>query len=263
MKTLILGPCVVEHSAQWLVDQAGRIKEIVDSTLPGAKLIFKASFDKANRSTLDGLRGIGIQEGLEALSDVRKIYGIRVTTDIHEPWQAPIAAEHVDLIQIPAMLARQTDLLRSATFSKASLSIKVPVWADASEATSIIVKYGQCIGQVMINKPQPLLIYRGTQYGPGKRNLRMDWEVASALPAISPTIIDLTHTNGRSWLESLSNASRVLSYSGFQGLFMETHPAPAQAWCDGLHQLSFAKLTAILEHIAPNFFGGQVPSNQR
>jgi 2-dehydro-3-deoxyphosphooctonate aldolase (KDO 8-P synthase) len=256
MQTIIAGPCVIEHSAQWLVDQAGRVKEIVQATVPGAELIFKASFDKANRSTLEGARGIGIQEGLEALADVRKIYGIRVTTDVHTPEQAYRAAGYGLILQIPAMLARQTDLVRAAARSGAPTTIKVPVWADHTEALAIRDKYIAGLSSDA-KVGRPWLIYRGTQYGPGPRGLRVDDEVLRRLPSVSPTLLDITHTNRRSWLNSLSYASGV-DHDAIYGLFMETHPKPSEAWCDGLHQLSYAKLAALLEYISPKFFGGQV-----
>ena len=243
--TIIAGPCVIEQSGSWLSDQARRVKEIFDEIMPrGTNLVFKASWDKANRSSLDSFRGIGLQAALNALYGVKDKLGISTTTDIHLPHQARTFGLAVDVLQIPAFLARQTDLIVAAAGFGRQVSIKIPPWADVGEVAAIRQK---CVDASIPEAPAPWMIYRGTSsplYGTTFSG-PVFYSLVKAAP--SPLFLDITHSNGG---DTQLSIALVRDYTpACQGLFMEVHPDPKNAYCDAKHQLDYTQFRTILSII--------------
>ncbi|MDX1981576.1 MAG: 3-deoxy-8-phosphooctulonate synthase, partial [Bryobacteraceae bacterium] len=225
---LIAGPCVIESEAHaaWLADEIG--------SLVGGPFIFKASFDKANRSSVDSYRGPGIDEGLRILAAIRA-RGHTVLTDIHEPWQAERAAEAVDVLQIPAFLCRQTDLLVAAGRTGRVVNIKKGQFvspADIRLAAEKVASTGN--GNILLTE-------RGTSFG--YHNLVVDMRGLAMMKRFGwPVIFDATHsvqmpgaagkTSGGQpeFIEPLASAAVAV---GIDALFVEVHEAPERALSDG------------------------------
>jgi 2-dehydro-3-deoxyphosphooctonate aldolase (KDO 8-P synthase) len=231
-KILIAGPCVHEQSVQWLVDQAGAIH---DALFPQRDItwIFKCSFDKANRTSIGSFRGLGLDKTLEAFREIKKLFGCLVTTDVHECWQITELGSTVDVIQIPAMLSRQTDLIQDAA-KATQVNIKVGTNMTYEQAMNALVKSRHL---------KPWLTYRGTAYG---RELVFDplrlWE----LMPHTITIADVTHSTAGHPGAQLIYA-RVAAALDVDGLFIECHPNPKKALSDGEMQLPIARLNELLE----------------
>lgn len=239
-KILIAGPCVGENSVQWLIDQAGAIHEAL-SEGPGIDTfdwIFKCSFDKANRTERYSYRGLGLDKTLEAFQRIKELYGCRVTTDVHEVWQTHEVKPVVDVIQIPAMLSRQTDIITSAARNALTVNIKLGTTMSVASA-------GAALRKVDFNYAENAWVtYRGTAFG---SELVFDpnriWELGGYA---STVIADVTHSsvdwhNGR-----LVNA-RVAAALDVDGLFIECHPDPENALSDGNTQHRIDNLAALLE----------------
>ena len=245
MFQLIAGPCVIE-SEEMVLSIAKQMKEITDEL--GIPYTFKASFDKANRTSLDSFRGPGIEEGLRILQKVKDLYGLPVCTDIHEPWQAEKAAEVVDIIQIPAFLCRQTDLLVAAAKTGKCINIKKAQFLAPWDMKN-------CLDKVRNSgNDNVMLCERGTTFGyntlvvdmTGLRVMK-DFEV--------PVIFDATHSvqkpggNGsstggnRQFVEYLAKAAVAV---GVDGLFMETHPDPDNALSDGPNMVPLDEMKDLL-----------------
>lgn len=244
MKTIIAGPCVHEHSVQWLVDQAHAIKEQIP---PNWRWVFKCSFDKANRTRHDSFRGIGLDKTLEAFERIRKqIPGIKITTDIHEPWQAAYVAPIVDVIQIPAALSRQTDLIKSAACVAPIVNLKCGVSTSPD-------KMGQAAKKVRLVGSTPWLTYRGTAFGD---ELVMDPMRVWNLTGYGPVIVDITHlrqkpggvdTDGERD-GHLVYGRVAMSFDLVDGLFAECHPEPSKALSDASVQIPIRRLRQTLEY---------------
>ena len=234
----IAGPCVIE-SEELVLSTAERLAEI--AARDNLSLVFKCSFDKANRTSVDSFRGPGLEAGLEILAKVKQVTGLDVTTDIHEPGQAAPAAEVCRILQIPAFLARQTDLLEAA--SKAALkhggvvNIKKPQFV-APEDCIHAVKKCEAFGQ-----EQLLLTERGTTFGYGR--LVNDMRCIPIMQQMGPPVIfDATHSvqtpGGKSTggqREMIPYLARAAVACGCDGVFAETHPDPSQALSDGPNML--------------------------
>jgi len=241
-KLLIAGPCVGEESEQWIVDQAGAIHDALPWTASpqiNYKWIFKCSFDKANRTERDSYRGLGLDTTLRALARVKALFGCEVTTDIHEVWQASEVKPVIDVIQIPAMLSRQTDLIRAAA-RKGQINIKVGTNMTVAQAGSAVNKIGQ------IESPKPWLTYRGTAFGD---ELVFEPSRLFLLGSFAPVIADVTHSASSRRGNQLINA-RVAAALDVDGLFIECHPQPAIAKSDKATQLAIRNLRLLLEGLS-------------
>lgn len=245
---LIAGPCVLETQALAL-EIARRLQDAVAS-LP-INLVFKASFDKANRTSGRTGRGPGLTEGLAMLAAVRDATGLPVTTDIHESMQAAPAAEVCELLQIPAFLARQTDLLLAAAATGRAVHVKKGQFMAPSDMRHVVEKL------VQAGCHNILLCERGTFFGYGR--LVNDMRSLPQMRGLGvPVVFDATHsvqepgglggaTGGqREMVEPLARAAVAV---GVDGLFFETHPNPAQSPSDGPNMIPLAEFPALLQRL--------------
>lgn len=254
----IAGPCVIE-SAELLDTVAQRLVSIQHKL--GADIIFKASFDKANRTSLHSFRGPGMERGLQMLSDVKERYGLRVTTDIHESHQAAPAAEVCDILQIPAFLCRQTDLLVAAAKTGRTVNIKKAQFLAAEDMQYPVGKVREAAREALeegsiSTLPEVWLTERGTMFGPG--NLVVDFRNIRAMaPLCDRVIMDCTHacqrpggagtTGGdRSFVAPMAHAAKAF---GALGYFFETHPDPDHALSDGPNMLYLNKLDDLVRSL--------------
>ncbi|RMG33315.1 MAG: 3-deoxy-8-phosphooctulonate synthase [Planctomycetota bacterium] len=247
---VIAGPCVIE-SQDLVLRTAERLLQIAERI--GLPLVFKSSFDKANRTSVDSFRGPGLQEGLRILETVRKQLGVDVTTDIHEPAQAAAAAEVCRIVQIPAFLARQTDLVCAAARETAArnsvVNIKKPQFIAPEDCIHIVEK---CLSA---GNDRILLTERGTMFGYGRLVVDM-----CGIPTMHqtgcPVVFDATHsvqrpggriTGGqRAMIPTLARAAVA---AGADAVFLETHPDPDHAPSDGPNMLPLEKVEPLLEEL--------------
>ena len=246
---LMAGPCVVEDAdmLKTVAETACRITERL--RIP---YIFKASYRKANRSRLDSFSGIGDEKALKLLADIRRGFGVPVVTDIHNPEEAAIAAEYVDVLQIPAFLCRQTDLLVAAAKTGKVVNIKKGQFL-APEAMSFAAGKVRDAGN-----PNGMLTARGTTFG--YYDLIVDMRGIPAMQNLGyPVVMDITHslqqpnqtsgvTGGQP--EMIETIARAAVAAGVDGLFIETHPNPAIAKSDGANMLALDRLESLLERLA-------------
>lgn len=219
----------------------------------GIPYIFKASFDKANRSSIHSYRGPGLEEGLRIFEAVKAEFGVPVITDVHEPWQAAPVAEVVDVLQLPAFLARQTDLVVALAKTGKPINIKKPQFLSPAQVLNIVEKFREA------GNDQLMLCDRGTCFG--YDNLVVDmlgFGVMKKVTGDLPIIFDVTHAlqqrdpNGaasggrRQQVVDLARAGMAV---GLAGLFLEAHPNPDQAKCDGPSALPLDKLEPFLTQI--------------
>jgi 2-dehydro-3-deoxyphosphooctonate aldolase (KDO 8-P synthase) len=245
---LIAGPCVLESSAAAL-----EIAQTLQETLSplNVQLVFKASFDKANRTRIDAYRGPGLQAGLEILDQVRQQTGLPVTTDIHEPSQAAIAAEVCELLQIPAFLARQTDLLVAAAQTGKAVNVKKGQFLAPHDMAHVVEKLAAS------GCPDVMVCERGTFFGYGR--LVNDMQALPQLQQLGvPVVFDATHSvqepgslNGATggnhrMVEPLARAAIAI---GIDGLFLETHPHPENSPSDGANMVPLAELPALIDRL--------------
>ncbi len=246
---LLAGPCVIEGE-QMAMDIAGTIAE----TAAGLDIpyVFKGSYRKANRSRIDSFTGIGDIKALEILSKVRKEIGIPVVTDIHSAQEAEMAAAYVDILQIPAFLCRQTDLLVAAANTGRMVNIKKGQFLSPEAMAFAVQKVRDAGNQ------QVAVTERGTTFG--YQDLIVDFRGIPVMRQLceAPVILDVTHslqqpnqsagvTGGKP--ELIETIARAGIATGADGLFMETHPNPAVAKSDGANMLPLHKLPALLERL--------------
>jgi 2-dehydro-3-deoxyphosphooctonate aldolase (KDO 8-P synthase) len=245
---LICGPCVIE-SEEHAVMLARRVKEIASAA--GMPLIFKASYDKANRSSAGSFRGPGASEGLRILARIRETVGIPVLTDVHEVAQVPAAAEVCDVLQIPAFLCRQTDLLVAAGRSGRAVNIKkgqfLAPW-DMGNAVEKVASSGN---------HSILVTERGASFG--YNNLVVDMRSFSVLRRFGyPVIFDVTHSvqlpgaTGKAsggQPEFIGPLARAGMAAGIEGIFLEVHEEPARALSDGANALHLDQLPQLLAQL--------------
>jgi 2-dehydro-3-deoxyphosphooctonate aldolase (KDO 8-P synthase) len=243
--TFLLGPCVVE-SIDHAMKMARSIKEICGRV--GVDFVYKSSFDKANRSSLESFRGEGMDFGLDVLRQVKQEIGVPVITDIHEPWQAAKAADVADILQIPAFLCRQTDLLVAAAKTGKAVNVKKGQFLAPWDAKNIVEKL-QSAGCKKI-----LLTERGASFG--YNNLVVDLRSFPIMRSFGvPVVFDVTHslqlpgglgkaTGGQS--EYIENFARAGVACGVDAVFMEVHDDPANAPSDGPNQLPLNRLEKLL-----------------
>ncbi|MBU2115035.1 MAG: 3-deoxy-8-phosphooctulonate synthase [Gammaproteobacteria bacterium] len=230
-------------------DLAMRIAEhyVEVSSKLGIPYVFKASFDKANRSSVHSYRGPGLDEGLKIFEEIKRTFNVPLITDVHEPYQAAPVAEVVDVIQLPAFLARQTDLVVAMAKTGAVINVKKPQFLAPHEMRHIITKFKEA------GNEQVLLCERGSSFG--YNNLVVDMLGMDEMKQYGPVIFDATHAlqkpGGR---ESSADGRRAQAAQlarsgmalGLAGLFIEAHPDPNLAKCDGPCALPLAKLEAYL-----------------
>ena len=248
MFSLIAGPCVIE-SEEMVLSIARQMKDITDRL--GIPYTFKASFDKANRTSISGFRGPGIEEGLRILQKVKNTYNLPICTDIHEPWQAEKAAEACDILQIPAFLCRQTDLLVAAAKTGKCINIKKAQFLAPWDMKNCVEKVRQS------GNDNVMLCERGTTFG--YNTLVVDMTGLRVMKDMGvPVIFDATHSvqkpggNGtstggnRQYVEYLAKAAVSV---GIDGLFMETHPDPDNAKSDGPNMVPLGEMEELLKKL--------------
>ncbi|HLB59474.1 MAG TPA: 3-deoxy-8-phosphooctulonate synthase [Bdellovibrionota bacterium] len=245
---LIAGPCVIESKT--LIEEVGGFLKELTSKLH-IPYIFKASFDKANRTSIHSFRGLGLEQGLYLLQELKKSIGVLLTTDIHLPEHAAPAAEVVDLLQIPAFLCRQTDLLSAAAKTGMPVSVKKGQFMAPWDMRSVVEKLHEC------GNKRVILIERGSSFG--YNNLVVDMGGLSQMRSLgTPVVFDATHsvqlpggegsrTGGRR--EMIAPLSRAAVATGVDGIFLEVHPHPDQAKSDGPNCLPLTALSPLLEEI--------------
>ncbi|MBN8218503.1 MAG: 3-deoxy-8-phosphooctulonate synthase [Spirochaetes bacterium] len=242
---LIAGPCVIEHR-DLVLSTAKKLAEI--SKRLSLPVVFKASFDKANRSSIHGFRGVGLEAGLAILSEVKRETGLPVLSDVHTPDQVAPAAKALDALQIPAFLARQTDLLIEAGRAKIPVNIKKGQFMAPHEMENALAKFRESGGT------EAALTERGSSFGYG--NLVVDFRSIAQMKAFGvPYIFDATHSmqlpaargnssgGDRRFLPALARAQIA---AGADGLFMEVHPEPAKALSDKETQWPLDQLEPLL-----------------
>ncbi|MCY1279796.1 2-dehydro-3-deoxyphosphooctonate aldolase [compost metagenome] len=219
----------------------------------GIPYVFKASFDKANRSSVHSYRGPGLEEGMKILEAVKATFGVPVITDVHEPWQAQPVAEVVDVLQLPAFLARQTDLVVALAKTGKPVNIKKPQFLSPTQVVNIVEKFREA------GNDQLILCDRGTCFG--YDNLVVDMLGFGVMKRVTndmPIIFDVTHalqqrdpggaaSGGRR--QQVVDLARSGMAVGLAGLFLEAHPDPANAKCDGPSALPLDKLEPFLAQV--------------
>ena len=244
----IVGPCVIE-SSELLNNVAATIKDINERY--GVDIIFKASFDKANRTSIKSFRGPGIEKGLQMLADIKSTFGLKILTDIHESWQAQPVGEVVDVIQIPAFLCRQTDLLTSAAKTGKIINIKKAQFLSGKDMRYPVEK------AMDSGATEVWLTERGNSFG--YNNLVVDFRNIPDMKEIVPTVVmDCTHSvqrpgaaNGttggdRQFIPAMAKAAKAF---GANGYFFEVHPNPDKGLSDGPNTLPLDKLENLITQL--------------
>lgn len=243
----IAGPCAIESRSHAL-EVSAALKEIFSAA--GIPFIYKSSFDKANRSSGAGFRGVGMKEGLSILAEVRESRNIPVLTDIHTAEQAAPVAEVVDYLQTPAFLCRQTDLILAAAATMKPVNIKKGQFLAPWEMENV-VKKARSTGNERIS-----VCERGTSFGYG--NLVVDMRGLEIMKKFAPVVFDATHSvqlpgaqgscsgGQREFVPTLARAATAV---GVAGIFMEVHPDPDKAPCDGPNMLAVKTLPILLDQL--------------
>ena len=244
---LIAGPCVVE-SEQLQMDVAGQLKEITGAL--GVPFIFKSSYDKANRSSGRSFRGPGMDKGLAILAKVRKTLGVPVLTDVHTAEEIPEVAKHVDVLQTPAFLCRQTDFIVAAASAGLPVNIKKGQFLAPHDMKNVVDKARAASGADNI-----LVCERGVSFG--YNNLVSDMRSLAIMRETGcPVVMDATHsvqlpggqgTSSGGQREFVPVLARAAVATGVAGLFMETHPDPAKALSDGPNAWPLPRMRELLE----------------
>lgn len=245
MFTLIAGPCAME-SEEICMQTATEIKRITDKL--GIPYVYKTSFDKANRTSISSYRGLGMEEGLRILQKVKDEVGVKVTTDIHESWQAEPVAKVVDILQIPAFLCRQTDLLVAAAKTGKIVNVKKAQFLAPWDMKNVVGKLEDSgCKDIMVCE-------RGTTFG--YNNFVVDMTSLVEMKSFGyPVVFDATHSvqkpggkgtssdGNREFVEYLAKAAIAV---GVDALFMEVHPDPDNAKCDGPNMVKLSDLEGLL-----------------
>ncbi len=245
---IIAGPCVIE-SAELLDEVASKIVEI--NTKLGTDIIFKASFDKANRTSLSSYRGVGLERGLQMLADVKERWGLKLLTDIHESSQAEAIGEVVDVIQIPAFLCRQTDLLVASARTGKIVNIKKAQFLSGED---MLYPYQKAIDS---GAKEVWLTERGNMFG--YNNLIVDFRNIPDMLKISQRVVmDCTHSvqrpggaggktgGNREFVPSMALAAKAF---GANGYFLEVHPDPDRGMSDAANMLRLSDLEGLVEKL--------------
>ena len=245
MATFIAGPCVIESME--LLDTVAQQLVRINQKL-GTDIIFKASFDKANRTSIHSFRGPGLEKGLQMLADIKSKYGLRITTDIHESYQAEAAGQVCDILQIPAFLCRQTDLLVAAAHTGKTVNMKTAQFLSGSDMQYPVEK------ALESGAKEVWLTERGNSFG--YNNLVVDFRNIPDMKEIVPTVImDCTHSvqrpsagNGktvgdRKFVPAMAMAAKAFGATGY---FFEVHPDPDNGKSDAANMLELDKLEVLI-----------------
>jgi 2-dehydro-3-deoxyphosphooctonate aldolase (KDO 8-P synthase) len=245
---IIAGPCVIENE-DVTFHTAERLREICSAA--GLPLVFKSSFDKANRSSLNSFRGPGIERGLRVLSDVKSRYGLPVLSDIHSVEEAGPASEVLDVLQIPAFLCRQTDLVLAAAHTGRPVNVKKGQFLAPWDMKNIVDKF------LSTGNTKLFLTERGASFG--YNNLVVDFRGLPIMRSLGqPVVFDVTHSlqlpggkgscsgGQREFAEPLARAAVAV---GVDGLFLEVHPEPEKALCDGPNMIALDSLPHFLKTV--------------
>ena len=245
---LMAGPCVIENE-QMPFEICEKLKEICERL--DIDLIFKASYRKANRSKIDSFSGIGDEKALKILGQIRKKYALPVVTDIHSAEEAEMAAEYVDILQIPAFLCRQTDLLLAAAKTNKIINIKKGQFLSAQSMKHVADKV------LSVGNDKIILTDRGTMFG--YQDLIVDFRSIPIMQSFNlPVVMDITHSlqqpnqsEGVSggMPQMISTIAKAAIAAGANGIFMETHPNPSQALSDGKNMLALDQVESLLEKL--------------
>ncbi|WP_136415371.1 MULTISPECIES: 3-deoxy-8-phosphooctulonate synthase [Oxalobacteraceae] len=248
---LIAGPCVIE-SPQMALDTAGRLKEM--TTELGIPFIYKSSFDKANRSSGTSFRGLGMDKGLEILAQVKKQIGVPVLTDVHEINEIKPVAAVVDVLQTPAFLCRQTDFIRACAQSGRPVNIKKGQFLAPGDMKNVIDKAREAAREAGLEQDNFMACERGVSFG--YNNLVSDMRSLAIMRETGcPVVFDATHsvqlpggqgTSSGGQREFVPVLARAAVAVGISGLFMETHPNPAEAKSDGPNAVPLGRMKELL-----------------
>lgn len=242
---VIAGPCVIE-TEDMIMTTAEKLRDITDKF--DIDYYFKASFDKANRTSISSFRGPGIEEGMRILNKVKKTFGVKIATDIHEPWQADIVEKVADIIQIPAFLCRQTDLVVAAAKTGKCINVKKAQFLAPWDMKNVAQKITESGNRNLF------LCERGTSFG--YNNLVVDMTSLVEMRKIGfPVLFDATHSvqkpggkgnvtgGNREYVAYLARAAMAVGVDGF---FMEVHPCPDEALSDGPNMMNFEEFDSLL-----------------
>lgn len=251
---LIAGPCAIESESLCL-SVASRLRTMADEL--GLRVIFKASFDKANRTAINSFRGCGMEEGLRVLEKVRQETGLEVLTDVHLPEQVSAVAEVVDVLQTPAFLARQTDLITAAAASGRPVNIKKAQFMAPADMAAVLDKARSAASAAGVDPAGILLCERGTSFG--YNNLVVDMRGLVIMRELGcPVVFDATHSvqlpggggdrslGQREFVAPLARAAMAV---GVDGLFIETHPNPELALSDGPNMVPLDELPGLVRQL--------------
>ncbi|MBO5658984.1 MAG: 3-deoxy-8-phosphooctulonate synthase [Duodenibacillus sp.] len=251
---LIAGPCALEGE-QMAIDIAGAMKETCGRL--GINYIFKASFDKANRTSSGSFRGPGMEEGLRILQEVRRQVGVPVLTDVHTEQEVPFVADVVDVLQTPAFLCRQTDFIRACAKSGKPVNFKKGQFLAPHDMINVVAKAREAAAEAGLETDNFMVCERGASFGYG--NLVSDMRsLAIMRQTNAPVVFDATHSvqlpggqgtssgGDRRFVPVLSRAAVAV---GVDGLFMETHPNPCEAKSDGPNLVPLARMPELLESL--------------
>jgi 2-dehydro-3-deoxyphosphooctonate aldolase (KDO 8-P synthase) len=251
---LIAGPCVIESEALCL-EVAERLRQIADKL--GLLVIFKASFDKANRTSGTSFRGLGLHEGLRVLETVRRETGLPILTDVHTPEQCAPVAEVVDMLQTPAFLARQTDLIEAAAASGKPVNFKKAQFMAPADMVPLIAKARAAATRAGVEPNNFTVCERGTSFG--YNNLVVDMRsLVQMRDTGCPVVFDATHsvqlpgglgTSSGGQREFVPYLARAAAAVGVAGLFMECHPRPDEALSDGPNAMPLGEMEAELKKL--------------
>jgi 2-dehydro-3-deoxyphosphooctonate aldolase (KDO 8-P synthase) len=245
---VLIGGMNVIEGEDLAIEVAGRFVEVTREL--GIPYVFKASFDKANRTSIRSFRGPGLEQGLAILAEVKRRFDVPILTDVHEPHQAAAAAEVADIVQVPAFLARQTDLVVAVARTGAAINVKKPQFLAPHEMRHVVDK---CLEA---GNDRVILCERGTSFG--YNNLVVDMLGMDEMKAMAPVVFDATHAlqrpggrldradGRRAQAAALARSGVAL---GIAGLFVEAHPEPDHALCDGPSALHLSVLKPYLEQI--------------
>jgi len=247
-KFILSGPCVIESESMimHLAENIKKITEDLDFTY-----IFKASFDKANRTSIDSYRGPGLEEGLRILERVKTEFGLPITTDVHEPWQANELASVVDILQVPAFLCRQTDLLVACAKTDKIVNIKKAQFIDGKDMINPVKKVLES------GNDKIMLTERGTMLGLG--NLVVDFRQIIDMKEFGyPVIMDVTHSTQKPSANGTTSGgdrkyapymAKLANAAGVDGFFFEVHENPEEALSDGPNMVYLKDFKSILQTI--------------